>query len=252
MAISLSASTFSFAGINQHFSSAYDALSTGRGVITLGGGAIFAKDVGKSKDFTIIDPVEDEFYNYTAASSSQTRAFFSSFIGGEWSLNPAYAMQFGLGFNQAESMSVKGSLLQGPDLQSADTWTYNYSVLTRQLLVESKFIYQQSKYIHPYGEVGIGASFNKAENYETNVPFDITFTRQYPSNTQTAFTYLIGAGVEMDIAPHVRLGVGYRFIDAGKFQLGTPALIDVTSVSGTLSTKHLYANELLAQLSWLF
>ena len=49
----------------------------------------------------------------------------------------------------------------------------------------------------------------------------------------------------------MRLGVGYRFASLGKAQLGS-ALIDVTPVAGTFSQSHLYTNEALVQLTWIF
>ena len=79
------------------------------------------------------------------------------------------------------------------------------------------------------------------------MPFN-TFTREYSDNTESSFTYSLGLGVDMDITEHLRLGVGYRFADLGKVRLGD-AEINTTEVAGTLSQDHLYANEILVQLS---
>jgi len=62
---------------------------------------------------------------------------------------------------------------------------------------------------------------------------------------------MVGTGVDVDIIDHLRLGLGYRFTDFGAADLGN-ASYNGAPVSGTLTQSNLYANEFLAQLTWLF
>jgi opacity protein-like surface antigen len=221
-----------------------------RGIVSVGAGAAISTNVGQSKTFPIVNPVTDEFYVYSANTRSQTVGVFDGFVGAEWAFHPNWSLQMGLGYNQAWNFDPQGSFLQGADAQSADQYSYHYSVLTRQLLAESKLLYRFKERYLPYILLGLGAAFNDTSDYGTNVPPFLTFTRQYKNNTQTSFSYTIGFGIDVDVLDHLRLGVGYRFADFGQVKLGN-ATIDTTSVNGTLAQSHLYASEILAQVTWV-
>jgi opacity protein-like surface antigen len=219
-------------------------------ILTVGTGASIASNLGESVNIPIQNPLTDEFYNYSAEHSTQVASVSNVFIGAEWMLQSNWALQLGIDYSQSSSFLAKGAFLQGADIPSADLFAYNYNILTRQLLVEGKALYTYKKIFHPYLLAGIGASFNKAFNYSTNVPPTLTFTRMYADHSSSALSYAIGAGVDIDVTTHMRMGIGYRFADLGRVALGN-AVIDTTSVSRTLSQSHLYANEVLAQLTWV-
>jgi opacity protein-like surface antigen len=244
-------STSAFAANDQKYDiNGFSKTGLWRAVVSVGAGAALSSDVGKSKTFPIVNPVTDEFYVYSANTRNQTVSVFDSFVGAEWAFHPNWSLQLGLGYNQAWNIDAKGSLLQGADSQSADQYSYHYSVLTRQLLAESKLLYRFRERYRPYALLGLGAAFNDASDYGTNVPPFSSFTRQYQNNTQTSFSYVLGLGVDVDVTNHLRLGIGYRFADFGQVKLGK-STIDTTSVDGTLSQTHLYTNEILAQLTFV-
>jgi len=218
-------------------------------VLALGAGAASTSNLGQSQSFPIQNPTTDEFYYYFANRPTQTSGLFDGFLGTEWRFRPKWALQMGLDYNQASPFSAKGTFQQGADALSADTYSYHYAVLTRQILAEGKLLYTV-KCFHPYLFGGLGVAVNSAYNYYTNVPPFLTFTRMYANNTTTSFSYAVGVGVDKDLTSHLRAGVGYRFAGLGRVKLGIPT-IDTTRVSGTLSQSHLYANELLAQLTWI-
>lgn len=226
----------------------FNETSPWHAVLSLSPGIAISSELGSSKTFPIVNPDTDEFYVYSANHPAQTVGVFDGFIGAEWTFYPQWALQMGLGYNQAWNFQAKGSFLQGVDTQSEDQYSYHYNILTRQLLAEGKLLYQLKKRYHPYVLLGLGAAFNDASDYGTNVPPFLSFTRQYKDNTQTSFTYSVGVGIDVDVLEHLRLGIGYRFADFGQVKLGN-ATIDTTSVSGTLSQNHLYASEVLAQIT---
>ncbi len=230
----------------------FASLRTWSPVISLGAGFLSTSNVGQSQNFPILNPVTDEFYNYSATQFNQRSDLFEGFLGTEWCFQPNWAIQVGLDYNRpTSSFAANGTFLQGADLESADSYTYQYRVATSQWLIAGKLLYSlKNTPLHPYLLGGLGVAYNKAYDYGTNVPPFLTFTRMYANNTSKSFSYALGVGVDADIAPRFRLGMGYRFSDLGKIRLGA-ATIDTTPVEGTLSQAHWYANEFLAQLTWI-
>jgi len=222
--------------------------STWHPVAAIGVGTATSSDLGKSTTFPIQNPTTDEFYNYSAYDASKTATLFNGFIGTEVALFSDWLLETGLDYNQTSPFLARGEFSQGADAQSADTYTYHYSIVTKQALIEGKLLYTFKQYFHPYVLFGLGAAFNKAYNYATSVPPFLTFTRMYSDNNTTSFSYAAGVGIDTDISDHLRLGIGYRFTNLGKAELGN-ATINTTTVSGTLSQNHLYANEGLIQLT---
>jgi opacity protein-like surface antigen len=219
-------------------------------ILSVGGGAAIASNFGQSKNFPIVNSNTDSFYNYTSNHPSNTVAVVDGFLGGEWVLTPKWKMQVGLDFNQASNFHDQGALLQGADLYSSNLYSYQYSVVSRQILVESKFLFNLQTRYHPYFLIGLGAALNTAYGFKTSVPQSLTFTRDYTNHQQTSVSYNLGLGVDIDATETIRFGIGYRFADRGHASLGN-AKIDTVSVDGTLPQVHLYTNEIMGQLTLL-
>ena len=133
-------------------------------------------------------------------------------------------------------------------MASSDQYTYQYDIQSRQLLLEGKLLYHWQRY-HPYLSAGMGASWNTSLNYNVNIqPAFTTFSNQFANNMQTSFSYLVGLGVDVDLTDALRLGLGYRFTDFGSAKTGT-STIDTLMTTNTLAQSHIYANEILIQLS---
>jgi hypothetical protein len=230
---------------------------TWRGVAAIGGGLAIANDSDLSKTFPIINPVTDQFFIYRSGDNHRTEGFFDVFLGAEVNLAcfPEWSLQVGLGYNETTHFHVRGTFLQGADELSEDQFNYRFNTLARQILAEAKLLYniQCACYrpYHPYVLVGLGASFNRAEHFRTNVPPFLTFTREFDNHRETSFSYAVGLGIDVDVTPCLRFGLGYRFTDFGRVRLGR-ATIDDVPVQGTLSRPHFYAHEILAQLTYLF
>lgn len=231
--------------------SCFDNFHPLRPVLSLGLGAAFSSQIGKSKMFPIAaNPVANEFFIYNAHSSTRVSALFDGFVGGETTYYP-WALQIGIGFSQTWNFDSHGALLQGTDMPSATRYNYHYDILTRQVLVETKLLYHVIECYHPYIVLGVGAAFNEADGFATNVLPITTLTRQYGDNTQTSFTYTVGFGIDVNVIDSLRFGIGYRFADLGQVQLGH-ASFNTTRVAGTLSQNHLYTSEVLGQVTLLF
>lgn len=219
-------------------------------VLGIESGVAFISHASKGKIFPIQDPIKDEFYRYSPNKTTKTPVIYGGFLGAEWRGFSHFSVQLDAKYNQSSSFFVHGNLVQGADVQSEDHYTYKYSVRIRQLLAEGKFQYVL-KWFRPYAMLGLGAGFNIANHFSTNVPSTLALTRMYEGHSNASFSYLVGAGMDFDIIKYLRLGVGYRFTDLGKVALGS-ANIDGIAAGGTLSQSHVYSNELLAQLTIVF
>ena len=220
--------------------------------MTLGGGVAITSNLGKSKSF--IDPGSGGRDIYSANNGSQTVGAFDGFFGMAWDFHPLWELQLGFGYNQTTSMSAKGSLLQSIGTPSANSFSYSYNVVARQYLVEGKLLGNFYEHYHPYIELGLGASQNAAHSYATKIlPSSSapTIAPQYPNQTNSSFSYNTGVGMDIDVLHNVRLGLGYRFINFGKVQLGS-TVINTTPVSRVLSQSKFYVNEVLAELTFIF
>lgn len=219
-------------------------------VFAVGAGVSSAK-VGAVQEFAIINQLTDEFYYYSGAQESQTSGLLDILLNAEWNLNADWMLQAGLDYNRTEPFLVNSVFLQGADAESSDSYLYRYNVKTNQFLVNSKLLYSLKNRFHPYVFGGLGAAFNKAYKYTTNVPTFITFTRNYYDNSNTNFSYALGVGIDTDVTPNMRVGIGYRYTDLGKVSLGN-SFIDLSAVPGTLTQSNLHVNEFLVQLTWVF
>lgn len=213
-------------------------------------GIAFVSNAGKSKTFPIKNHRTDEFYSYSPKHKTQSPFIYGGFVGAKWRGSSGFETVMDLSYLQSSVFYVKGKLTQGADEQSEDTYSYQYGIELRQLLVEGRFGYAL-KWFHPYASIALGASFNTSKHFSTSVPSSLTFTREYSSHSTSAFSYAVGAGMDFDLFSWLQLGVAYSFNDFGKASLGF-ATIDGNAVHGTLSQNHLYANQVLGKLTIVF
>ncbi len=218
-------------------------------VLTVSSGAEFAK-VGSSQTLSMNGDFTT--YQYASSGSSSNQAFWGGFLGTEISLQQQRFLQLGISFYAPNSFSSgTGILTQGVDPASSDQFTYHYKVKNRLFLAEAKLLGKVKEHLHPYVSLGLGAAFNQAYAYTTNVPFSLTFTPEFTNHSTTSFAYSVGVGIDVDIHQNWRLGAGYRFVGLGQANLGN-GLIDTTSFTSTLTQSNLYAQTVMAQLTYLF
>jgi opacity protein-like surface antigen len=217
-------------------------------IATLTSGVATAR-VGQTQTLTQANDFSS--YHYAANGSHFSQILWGGFMGTEFPVYPQWDLAVGVGYYQPSNFSSgNGVLTQGIDARSSDQYIYSYKAKSQQLLAEVKLLWSAQERFHPYISAGLGAAFNRAYGYTTNVPPFVTFTPEFTSHSTTAFSYSLGAGVDMDIHKNWRVGVGYRFSDLGKVGLGSGD-IDVIPFSPVLSQQHLYAQEVMAQLSYL-
>lgn len=218
-------------------------------ILTVNAGAAFSNP-GESKNFPANASVFS-FYDYDASDTSRARFLGGIFVGAEFLIQPEFlSMQAGLSYYQPVPFTLTGDVTQGVDVASENQYSYQYSIQSQQVLLESKLLYNVRHY-HPYITAGIGAAFNKSKDYEVDIdpPFT-TFSIQFKDNTNTSFMYRIGLGIDVDITKNARLGVGYRYADLGETETGH-GVIDSIATHHRLLESRLYTNEILAQFTFI-
>lgn len=211
------------------------------------GGAAIAK-IGQSQ---IYAPLDLCYYAYRANRYSVS-SFFGGFLGTEIPLNTKRlaALDIGVGYYLPSALTGTGQLVQGADAASASVYQYSYNVLNRQLLLESRLLFNFKQGFYPYVALGLGAAFNKAYNYKTNVPPFYEYTPYYANRSQSNFAYMLGAGFDLTLLNNWRAGAGYRFSGLGKVNLGRGS-IDSIPIATTLIQSNLNASQIFLQLTFI-
>ena len=214
-------------------------------IFTLTTGASIS-ELGQPESFRPLDLCS---YHYKPNSSNTINMLWGGFAGSDVMRSSSWRFIAGLGYYQLSSLSTKGTLTQGADSVSDDTYSYKYQTQSQQLLAEGKLYWIAKDKIQPFLMVGIGGTFNKTSNYQTSVPPFLEFTPAFSNHTQTSFTYAIGPGIDMGLSKSFRIGIAYRFTDLGSANTGS-AQIDETPISSTLKQSHVYANQILAHFTY--
>ena len=215
-------------------------------VLSLTTGA-FISQLGQFQSFSPLDLCN---YTYKPSDSNTTNVLWGGFIGSEIKHSPLWGFIAGLGYYQPSSLTTKGTLIQGADLMSDSTYNYRYQTQSQQLLAEGKLYWVAKEKIQPFLMMGIGAAFNKTSNYQTSIPPFLEFTPVFSNQTQTNFTYAIGPGVDLSLSQSFKFGVAYRFTDLGSANTGS-AQLDENPISNTLNQSHLYASQIIAQVTYI-
>jgi opacity protein-like surface antigen len=179
----------------------------------------------------------------------QVQTLYNLFLGVVYQFLPKWALQAGISYTQPSTFTIEGIEVQNTASRNYD---YNYNVAARQLLVEGHIVYDYDIY-HPYFSFGMGPSFNSAYLYQSFPPPGTSNNPSFVNDNNMAFSFATGFGVDVDVMKNVRLGLGYKFSDFGKADLGKgtqfTGTINQAYLSRTIEQNNLYANSLLAQIT---
>lgn len=214
-------------------------------VFTFTAGASISQ-LGQSQSFAPLDLCS---YHYKP-QGSRTNMLWGGFIGSEVKHSSSWGLMVGLGYYQPTTLSTEGTLIQGADPESDNSYSYRYQTQSQQLIAEGKLYWTVKERIQPFLMVGIGTALNKTSHYQTNVPPFLEFTPVFSDHTQINFTYAVGPGIDVSLTKVFRLGIGYRFTDLGSANTGS-AQIDAIPISSTLKQSHLYANQIITQFTFI-
>jgi opacity protein-like surface antigen len=198
-----------------------------------------------NKTITILAPFQNTYYE----NNSDTQTAGTLFVGAEMPLVANIAWQLGVAYNQSTDFVPYGSIDQFAN-PLFDNLTFNFNIRSQRYLLQSKLLYTFSGYFHPYLIGSVGESVNRSSGYsETGVTSaDVGMQLVFANKTYHTFTYAAGLGLDIDVGPHMRFGVGYSYMNLGRAGLGVSPLQDSTD---TLKFKNMDTNELQMQLSYI-
>ena len=185
---------------------------------------------------------------YAADSSSNAMADGEIFLGLQKDLPHQLQGQLGFAVALAGNAKLSGNVWDDADPQF-NNYVYNYKVNHVHVAVKSKVLADQGSWLTPWISGSLGVGFNRAYSF-SNTPtiFEAIPNKNFVSNTETAFTYTLAAGVQRVLNKHWQVGIGYEFSDWGQSQLGRAS---GQTLGQGLFLNHLYTNGLLINLTYL-
>jgi hypothetical protein len=212
-------------------------------IITLSGGPLWATP-GQNQ-YLYPEPIP-EFNYYAYDSKTGIMGNAELFFGLQRFVQPNIIGQLGLGVAGVSDAKATGVVnVNGyPGLYS-----YQYKVNHVRVEMKGKLIASSVQPVQPYVSGSFGAGFNNSHGFNSLSLDPYLFPSPwFADNTTVAFSYSLGAGLQMMLNPNWQVGVGYEWADLGKSYLGGDG---ITITKGPRLT-HLYTNELLFSLSYLF
>ncbi|CEG56270.1 outer membrane protein [Legionella fallonii] len=205
---------------------------------------------------------DDDVFVYNGVNSSKTTGLVGVFLGVEPTLSYTnFFLQAGLEYSYFGNTSLYGSNTVGIEPETSTAYQYQYTLQTQQLLAVGKFFkkthFPKTNHIlYPYLSIGLGVAFNQAKNYQafTNETGSINITPSFADHSNTSFSYSLGVGIDSPIDQHIRIGVGYKFSDFLRANLGNGQVVInqyAYPVLFSLKNTHTYANQFIAQISYV-
>lgn len=185
---------------------------------------------------------------YTANQPDNTIANLDIFLGLQKSLTRCLTGQLGVDFATTSEAKLSGNIWDDA-LPAFNNYTYQYKIKHTQLALKGKLLADFGWPVIPWVSVMMGVGFNESFDF-SNTPllFEAVPSPNFSNNTEAAFTYGVGIGVQRKLVKHWQIGVGYEWSDWGRSQLGSVATAE-TNQSITLS--HFYASAVMLNITFL-
>ena len=225
------------------FSKWYETIKSS-GVLSLSLGPVW-ESAGNTQTFYLTPDIEK---TYAANHASHALVDGELFLGIQKKLRDKLQGQIGLAVATTGNAVLSGAIWDDAD-PLFNNYTYQYQVRHTHLAIKGKLLAERGYVLTPWLSGSVGVGFNEAYSFN-NTPSisQAAAISNFSPNTQTSFTYTVGAGVQRALNQHWQVGVGYEFADWGKSQLNSA--VGQTLNSG-LGLNHLYTNGFLFNLSYL-
>ena len=170
------------------------------------------------------------------------------FLGIQKPLRENLEGQIGLAVATTDNASLSGNIWDDAD-PLFNNYTYSYRVRHTHVAIKGKLLADRGYVVTPWVSGSLGVGFNQAHGF-SNTPTisQAAVMPNFASNTTTAFTYTLGAGLERHLNQHWQVGLGYEFADWGRSQLNRAS---GQTLNNGLSLSHLYTNGFLFNLTYL-
>lgn len=215
-------------------------------VLTLTGG-VDVLNSAPAQHLTLIPP----YQNYYTKTNHQKRlASFGVLIGFESILHEHISYQGGIAGYIDERLHRTGEIWQF-NLPLFNDFTYQYAVDHQRLMFSNKLLLLSAQYVHahPYILFELGGAMNFMRHY-VQMPrlLDVVSPDPFKNHRSFSFSYGAGLGVDFNMTPHLRWGVGYQYSDLGRGALGKmPGAL----TNESLRFSHMEAHQFRGQLTYL-
>jgi len=152
---------------------------------------------------------------YVPNKSSSALADAEIFLGIQKILSTFFQGQLGIAISATSNASLDGHIWDDAD-PAFNNYIYRYKVQHTHVALKGKLLADNGYFVIPWISGSVGAGFNHAHQF-TNTPTipEAEVNENYPSRTQAAFTYTVGAGIQRAINENWQVGLGYEFADWG-------------------------------------
>ncbi|CAM2843959.1 outer membrane protein [Legionella worsleiensis] len=212
-------------------------------IITLSGGASWAAP-GQDQ-YLYPEPIPRfNYYIYNSKSSALGNA--ELFFGLQRMVRPDILGELGLGVAGATDATATGTVnVDG----IGDLYSFQYKVNHVRVEMKGRLIGHLIQPVQPYISGSLGAGFNHSHGFNSlSISPYLYPSPWFADETTVAFSFTLGAGVQMILNPNWQLALGYQWGDWGKSYLGG----DGNTITKGPRLSHLYTNEVLASLSYVF
>lgn len=213
-------------------------------VATLSAGPVW-ESAGRTQTIFLTPAIEK---TYVANQSTNVLFDGELFLGLQQTLSQTLQGQLGLAVAATSTANLSGVIWDDANPEF-DNFVYSYKIQHTHVALKGKLLADAEFWLIPWVSGSLGVGFNNAYSFnDTPTIFEALHTSNFASNTQTSFTYTVGAGVQKVLNPHWQVGIGYEFADWGKSSLGRA---EGQTLNNRLAFNHLYTNGLLLNLSYL-
>lgn len=188
---------------------------------------------------------------YTSNQKNDAIASGELFLGLQRQHNIHLQGQLGLAVMITSHANMSGDIWEDAD-PDFNNYIYTYKIKHTSVAVKGKILIDMNMRgmsLQPYINGSAGVGFNYADGFKiTPKLFEEVPAPRFSANTETAFTYTLGVGLQKTINLHWQAGLGYEFADWGKSQLGrAPG----QTLNSGLHLSHLYTNTMQLNLSYI-
>lgn len=203
------------------------------------------EDAGQTQTFYL---TPDIIKTYAVSNVTHALADGEIFIGIQKNLPKMLQGQLGLTVAVTSNAKLSGNIWDDAD-STFNNYSYSYQVQHTHIAIKGKLLADRGYVVTPWVSGSLGVGFNNAHDFQ-NTPLisEAVTMPNFESNTQTSFTYTLGAGMQKVLNQHWQVGVGYEFADWGQSQLSRAS---GQTLSSGLSLNHLYTNGVLFNLTYL-
>jgi opacity protein-like surface antigen len=206
-------------------------------VVSLSGGPAFYQH--NQRHTIVIEPTGLPGIINRYVDSPLTRVLGSAelFFGlGRPIFNQGLSGELGLILAYSGEGTLNGSIHQNAS-GSTNNLTYKYKMTNSRVGFRGKLIADLGYRVSPYISASGSAGFNRSYDYLANgANLGAIPTPNFNNNTELAFSYTAGFGIQAPITPNWHLGLGYEFDDWGKNSLNitTKSRQDISPSINTL------------------